>query len=461
VSLPIRARLSLWYSLLLCVILVSVGAFLLVRLRSDLVGGVDDSLSTRAAQIALGMGSGCNGAFTDISSASLRGLPQGESGAQLLAPDGAVRYSSGDPITNDALLNASELDRALGGERLRKTIVRGPDAESFRTLAVSLPSCRAVVVVATSLDELERSAHRLFTLMEFGIPVAVAAAALGGWWLAGAALRPVSRMTAEAASIGPESLDERIDVPQTNDEVQRLATTLNSMLDRVRAGVEEKRRFVADASHELRTPLAIMRSELDVSLRSDDLSPPAREVLSSSVEEVDRMSATVENLLLLARMDEDGMWLDRRRVDLLEVASVIVEQMRPLSENDEVSLDLEGPSVTIPADRERVEQVLTNLVGNAIRYSGPGGEVRVSTWRNGREAGLSVSDTGPGIPNAMRSRIFERFVRVDASRGSDRGGAGLGLAISKEIVDAHGGRIWLEPQNGRGSTFVIALPTGA
>jgi len=137
-----------------------------------------------------------------------------------------------------------------------------------------------------------------------------------------------------------------------------------------------------------------------------------------------------------------------------------VEQMRPLSETDDVLLNLEGPSVTVPADRERVEQVLTNLLGNAIRYSGDGGTVRVTTWRNGREAGISVSDTGPGIPDAMRRRIFERFVRVDASRGSDRGGAGLGLAISKEIVDAHAGRIWIEPQDGRGSTFVIALPTG-
>jgi len=462
VTFPIRARLTIWYALLLAGILVAVGAFLLVRLRADLVGGVDDSLATRAAQISLGLRNGCEGEFADVSDASLRGLPQGESGAQLLSPDGRVLESSGDLIAQNPLLGATELQRVMGGERFYTTLTRGPDAESFRTLAVALPTgCDAAVVVTTSLDELERSAHRLLVLMEFGIPIAVAAAAAGGWLLAGLALRPVAQMTAKAAAIGPERLDERIEVPRTSDEIQRLATTLNSMLDRVRAGVEEKRRFVADASHELRTPLAIMRSELDVSLRSDDLSPPAREVLSSSVEEVDRMSATVENLLLLARMDEDGMWLDRRRVDLLEVASVIVEQMRPLSENDEVSLDLEGPSVTIPADRERVEQVLTNLVGNAIRYSGPGGEVRVSTWRNGREAGLSVSDTGPGIPNAMRSRIFERFVRVDASRGSDRGGAGLGLAISKEIVDAHGGRIWLEPQNGRGSTFVIALPTGA
>jgi two-component system OmpR family sensor kinase len=460
VTFPLRARLTISYALLLAAILVVVGAFLLVRLRADLVGGIDDSLETRAAQITLGLQNGCEGEFTDVSAASLRGLPQGESGAQLLSPNGAVLESSGDPIAATPLLTPAQLRSVGSGQRLQTTITRGPDSESFRALAISLPTgCRAAVVVATSLDEVERSAQRLLILMEIGIPVAVATAAAGGWWLAGVALRPVSRMTEKAAAIGPDRLEDRIDVPRTNDEIQRLATTLNGMLDRVAAGVQEKRRFVADASHELRTPLAIMRSELDVSLRSDDLSPSAREVLSSSVEEVDRMSATVENLLLLARMDEGGMSLDRRRVDLHEIAAEIVEQMRPLSQNDDVSLDLEGPSVTVPADRERVEQVLTNLVGNAIRYSGNGGNVRVTTWRNGREAGVSVSDAGPGIPDAMRRRIFERFVRVDAARGSDRGGAGLGLAISKEIVDAHGGRIWIEPQDGRGSTFVIALPT--
>ncbi|MFL5767490.1 MAG: ATP-binding protein, partial [Actinomycetota bacterium] len=454
-SFPIRARLTVWYGLLLAGILVGVGVFLLVRLQADLLGGVDDSLATRAAQISLGLRNGCEGEFADVSDASLRGLPQGESGAQLLSPNGSVLESSGDAISARPLLSSSELRRVMSGDRLFTTIARGADAESFRTLAVALPTgCDAAVVVSTSLDEVERSAHSLLVLMEVGIPVAVAAAAAGAWWLAGLALRPVSSMTEKASAIGPEHLDERIEVPQTSDEIQRLATTLNSMLDRVQSGVEEKRRFVADASHELRTPLAIMRSELDVSLRDRELSTTARAVLQSSVEEVDRMTVTVENLLTLARMDEGGMQLDRRLADLHEVARSVLDSVRPLSEGAHVRLELSGNSVEVPIDRERVEQVLTNLLSNAIRYSGEGGEVDVRTWTNGREAGLSVSDTGPGIPDAMQSRIFERFVRVDASRRSDGGGAGLGLAISKEIVDAHGGRIWLERQDGGGSRFL-------
>jgi heavy metal sensor kinase len=459
--MPIRARLALWYALLLAVILIATGAFLSVRLRADLVGGVDESLDTRAAQIALGLRDGCEGEFQDVSDASLQGLPQGESGAQLISPSGSVLESTGDAITARPLVTGAELPSVLGGERQRATIVRGPEAESFRILAVPAGGCRGALVVATSLDEVNRSVHRLLMLMAIGIPIAVAAASAGGWWLAGAALRPVSRMTEEAAAIGPERLDERIEVPRTADEIQRLASTLNSMLDRVRSGVEEKRRFVADASHELRTPLAIMRSELDVSLRNPDLQTGAREVLASAVEEVDRMSGTVENLLTLARIDEGGMRLDRHPADLLEVARSVLDSMQALSTDSSVRLDVGGDPVEVPVDRERIEQVLTNLLGNAIRFSAPRGAVRVRTWRNGSEAGLAVEDSGPGIPSSMRSRIFERFVRADSARGSDRGGAGLGLAISKEIVEAHGGRIWIEAGATRGSTFVFALPVEA
>jgi two-component system, OmpR family, sensor histidine kinase CiaH len=250
--------------------------------------------------------------------------------------------------------------------------------------------------------------------------------------------------------------DHAGDSPQSSDSPSLLSATAARQ-----AAQAWQRQFVADASHELRTPLAIMRSEIDVGLRNPGLPPTAREVLESSVEEVDRMSATVENLLTLARMDEGGMQLDRRPTDLREVARSVLDSMRSLSEPSQVGLDLEGEPVAVSVDRERIEQVLTNLVGNAIRFSGTGGVVRVSTWRNGHEAGLSVQDTGPGIPSSMRSRIFERFVRVEAARGSDSGGAGLGLAISKEIVEAHGGRIWIESGDRRGSTFLIALPTEA
>jgi len=447
---------------ILGVILAAVGGFLLVRLRADLVAGVDDTLSTRAAQIALGLGNGCEGEFQDVSDASLVGLPQGESGAQLLGVDGSVRESSGDPVTRRPLVTGAPLADALAGDPVRQTLMVGTDTEPFRILAVALPagSCRGVVVVATSLDEVDRSVHRLLILMLVGGPAALCAAAAGGWGLSRRALSPVARMTAEAAEIDAGRLDERIEVPGPADEIGRLAVTLNTMLDRVQAGVESKRRFVADASHELRTPLAIMRSELDVSLLDATLDPSAREVLSSARDEAERMSVTVENLLALARLDEDGIALSLEDVDLAASARSAVDAMRPLAEARSVRLSVAGVPAIVHADEERIARVLSNLLANAITYSPAGGEIDVTSWRRDEETGVSVRDHGPGIPAPMVSTIFDRFVRTDGARASDTGGSGLGLAIAKEIVEAHGGRIWVESREGAGATFSFAVPIG-
>ena len=459
-SLPIRARLTLWFVLLLAAILAGVGAFLQVRLRADLITGVDQSLDTRAAQISLGLQNGCEGEFQDVSDSSLVGLPLRESGAQLLRPDGTVLESTGDPVAGRSLLTSRDLAEAVAGERVRRSIRLGPDGEPFRLLGVALPSrtCDAVVVVATSLEQVDASLRRLVVLMAIGGPVALAAAGLGGWWLSRRALAPVSRMTREAAAIDAGRLDERIEVPGAADELRVLASTLNTMLERVQAGVDEKRRFVADASHELRTPLAVMRSEIDVGLRSPATSGDAAEILESAREEVERMSRIVEDLFALARMDEEGVALTLEPVVLAEVAASAVDEMRSLADANDVTLAVDGHGPQISADRGRLGQVVTNLLGNAIRHSPRGGPVSVSCWETSGEVGLTVRDAGPGIPASMLTRIFDRFVRADGSRSSDAGGGGLGLAICKQLVEAHGGRIWAESREGEGSSFSFALP---
>jgi two-component system, OmpR family, sensor kinase len=460
VSLPIRARLTIWYVALLAAILAALGGFVVVRLRADLMSGVDDGLDTRAAQISLGLQGPGEGEFQDVSDASLSGLLRSESAAQLLASDGAVLESSGDPIAQRALVSAGELGRALGGERVRETVDTGPDAESFRILAVRLPQPETgrVIVVATSLEGVDASVHRLLVLLLVAGPAALAAAGAGGWWLARTALAPVAEMTREASEIGMAQLDERIDVPVTADELGRLATTLNAMLDRLQRGVEEKRRFVADASHDLRTPLAVMRSELDVSLRSPDLAPEARTVLTSVRDEVERMGRIVENLLTLARIDEGGLELLREPLELRLLVDGIVASMGSLAAEGGVDVQVDGDAGSVRADRMRMEQVVTNLLGNALRYAGAGGRVRVSAWRTENEAGVTVSDTGPGIATELLPRIFERFVRADTPRTGSGGGSGLGLAICREVLEAHGGRIWVDPAPGGGSSFSFALP---
>ena len=460
--MPIRAKLTLLYVGVLALILAAVCTFLLVRLRADLVHGVDQSLDTRAAQIALGLGHNCEGEFQDVTDSSLIGLPQGESGAQLLASDGTVLESSGDAVADRALIAGEPLAAAVAGEHVRRTVAVGSDREPFRTLAVALPpgGCQGVVVVVTSLDEVERSVHRLLVLILIGGPAALIAAAAAGWWLAARSLAPVARLTREAADIDANRLDERVQVPAPADELRRLAVTLNTMLDRVQAGVQQKRRFVADASHELRTPLGVMQAELDVHLLDPDLDSGARETLVSTQEEVRRMSATVENLLELARMDEGRAALKLADVDLWALARAGAERVRALAEAKGLTVRAAGVSAPARGDEERLSLVVGNLLGNAITIPGSRHAVEMSTRIDGDDAIMSVRDLGPGIPAGMLASIFDRFVRADAARSSDAGGSGLGLAIAREIVEAHGGRIWVESIEGAGATFTFSIPRG-
>ena len=477
-NLPIRVRLTAWYVALLALILAVLGAFLVVRLRADLIRSVDQSLDIRAAQIALGLesggqsagqsgagngaggGAGCEGEFQDISDASLVGLPQGESGAQLLGSGGVVQETSGDPVAEHPLLTSTATSRVFAGYPLRKSLVTGADNEPFRILAVRLPSsssCTAVLVVATSLDDVRDSVNELLLLLLIAGPVALVAAGAGGWWLARRALRPVSLMTREAEELSVSRLDERIEVPRTSDELQRLASTLNDLLDRLQGLLAEKRRFVADASHELRTPLAAMRAELDVTLRSPDLDPRSREALESTDEEVVRMHRIVENLLTLARIDEGELPLLREPVDLREAATNVLASLSSLVEAKHLLVDLQGEPIVVDGDRARLEQVLVNLVGNAVTFSPADGVVTVSIIRDGTSAVCTVTDMGHGIDAALLPHVFDRFVRGDPARTGD-GGSGLGLAICREIMTAHAGRIWVDSRPGRGASFSFSLP---
>ncbi len=459
-SLPIRVRLTLWYVVMLAVVLVILGGFLTLRLRGGLISGLDESLATRAAQISLGLQHGTEGEFQDASDASLVGLPQGESGAQLLAADGSVLESAGDPAADQPFLTPQQVMLVLDGHTLRATIAAGTDTEGFRVLAVGVPAAGRtdVIVVATSTDEVGRSVRELLLQLAIGGPIALLIAAVGGWWLAGRALAPVARMTQEADSIGIERLDERIEVPPASDEIQRLAVTLNAMFDRLERGVEDKRRFAADASHELRTPLAVMRAELDVSLRATELSPSARNALESTQEEVERMQAIVENLLTLARADDGALELLRTPTDLADVAAAVANNASTLARAKEVGVVASGPHAIVYADRVRVEQVVMNLVSNAIRFSPQGGRVQVSTWVDDGGAGWTVTDEGPGVSPELAGRVFDRFVRGDPARAHD-GGSGLGLAICREIVAAHGGRIWVDVRAAAGGSFSVWLPS--
>jgi heavy metal sensor kinase len=281
---------------------------------------------------------------------------------------------------------------------------------------------------------------------------------VAGFGVAHKALRPVDQMISDAEAIRTDRLHERVAVPAARDELRHLAQTLNAMLDRIEDGVKQQRRLVADASHELRTPLAVMRSEIDVSLRTDTLSPAARELLVSTRDEVDRMSRTVDNLLTLAAVDEGRLELLTETVDLRQAADQAVAALRHLADVKDIQVDVAGDHWDVRADRQRLSLALVNLVGNAVKFTPRGGAVRVETWSQDTETGVTVVDNGPGVAAQDLPHLFDRFYRADSARGGQTDGSGLGLAICQEVARAHGGHVRVETELGVGSCFVLALP---
>jgi heavy metal sensor kinase len=457
VRLPIRVLLTAWYAALLATIIVALGAFLLLQLRADLQGSIDRDLRESWTHIARDYAREGLEDFPEVSEVV---LPRGGA-AQVLDIGGRLLGTYGDLAGAERIAPPNARAAALAGERRLLSVALGRRRQRFRAMVSPVPRLgeRHILVVAESLREVEASVQRVLVLLLLAGPAALAATALGGWWLARKALRPVERMTSEAEQIGIDRLHERVAVPQADDEVAHLATTLNAMLDRLEQGVEEKRRLIADASHELRTPLAVMRAELDVSLRGDDLPAASRAVLESTLEEVDRMSRTVDNLLTLAQVDEGRLKLLTTRVSLREAIESAVRPLRPVAAAKRLRLEVDGESGgEAHADPHRLHQALTNFVENAIKFAPPGGEVHVTAWRRSEEVGVTVTDDGPGIPAGARDLVFDRFYRVDRARGREAGGSGLGLAICREIAVAHGGRVWVDSEEGEGSAFSLALP---
>jgi heavy metal sensor kinase len=453
-KLPIRIRLTVWYVLLLTAIFVGLGSFVVLQLRADLTDALDRDLRADAVQIARGYQFEGSEDFVDVSGTVLSGAT---SAAQVLDPQGRILYSYGEPIASSIAPVEARANTLRGQDRLLTVRLDG-ERHRVLVLRVNRRGHVRLLAVAESLHKVDESVQRVLILLLLAGPAALIATALGGWWLARKALLPVERMARQAEAIGIDRLDERISPPGIEDEIGHLALTLNAMLDRLERGVVEKHRVVADAAHELRTPLTAMRTELEVTLGDDGLDPAARAVLESALEEVEGMSRTVENLLTLARVDEGRLELLTARLDLLDASESAVEPLRPIAAAKGLWLEVEGQHCEATADPQRLEQALKNFVENAIKFSPPGSGVRVTVWCRDDEVGMTVADDGPGIAAEHRERVFDRFYRVDPARGRNAGGSGLGLAICREIAVAHGGRVWLESEPGKGSAFTLALP---
>ena len=313
------------------------------------------------------------------------------------------------------------------------------------------------VLAGASLNDVNRLMARLRAIMwGIGAPMLMLAG-WGGYWLSRRALAPVDAMTRAAQSISVESLSRRLPVPQTHDEIERLARTWNDLLERLEGSVKRIRQFTADASHELRTPLALIRATAELALQRERGAENYRKALAEIESEAGRMTELVESLLDIARSDAQDHRLPLAPVDVSRLAAEVVTQSEILAQEKGVSLDKDcgsDPAVA-HADEASLRRLLRILLDNALDHTPAGGKVTVSVNRNNGSVDLSVYDTGKGIPPSALPHIFERFYRADQSRGGK--GAGLGLSIAQVIARAHGTEIQVESKPGEGSRFHVAL----
>jgi len=319
-----------------------------------------------------------------------------------------------------------------------------------------------VLQVGESLDKLNHTLWSIVVVLLTITPFVLLLGAFGSYWLARRAFRPIHRLTRTARNIKAGDLHRRVPVPQTKDEVQALALTINEMIGRLDQSFTQQRRFVADASHELRTPVTVIRSITEIALTQPLNLEEHLAVLQDLHAEAERLSQLINELLALARADEGQTQLDRELVRLDLLAYDVAACIESLAIERGISLQIEKMEpATVEGDTARLILAMMGLVDNALTYTNAGGTVTLKVEVTGTSACFSVRDTGIGIAQADLAHIFERFYRADPARSRSAGGSGLGLAIVDWVVRVHGGSISVESRVREGSTFRVTLPLAA
>jgi heavy metal sensor kinase len=460
----LRARLTLWYTAVFGGLLLCLGVTAFLLLDHGLRVNVDDSLVSVARAIATSSERSAGPNLADTIE-ELLGPAFAERFFQLLDPFGRPdpRLAGGRrfrfPLSATALRNAE-----AGKETFETITAPGLPAGGVRLLTLPVVDrghLVHLVQVGMPLERIDQTRSRFLLVSLTLAPLALAAAALGGWFLAGRALAPVDAMVAAARRIGAQDLSLRLSGHDRDDELGRLATVLNEMLARLERSFAAARQFSADAAHELRTPLTILKGEIEVALHTAAPAAEYRGALESCLEEVNRLAAVIEDLLFLARADADAVTLPREPVDLTALATDAAPALQALAERASVALAVKTPphAVFVRGSAPLLFRVLFNLGENAIKYAGAGRSVDISVDATHDRAVLEVCDTGPGIAAAEHERIFNRFYRGDPAR--ERGGTGLGLPLARSIVRLHGGEITVESAPGQGTCFRVRLPLGA
>jgi signal transduction histidine kinase len=438
--MPIRLRLALAFALAAAALFALGGWLFASGLSSAQLKTIDSQLTAQLAQAG-------------------RSQPAGGDPTQVIDAAGRVLSASAD-AGNVALVTASQLSQARQGQIF---VTRTVDEESTRIAAAPFAGHPGwVAVAAGSLETYDATQSQVARELAVGGAVFTAVAGLGAYWLARAALSPVERLRRQVAAISERGGTSVVEVPPTRDEVAALAGTMNDLLGRLQRALTRQRAFVADAGHELRNPLAVLRGELELASRPGRGLHELTAAVRSAGAEAERLSRLTDDLLLLARSDEDrlGLRLERTDIGALLARSAGLAGSRLAAAG--LSCRVDVPSGTCAdVDPDRIRQAVDNLLGNALRFAPRGSVIVLAARAAGPDLDIEVSDDGPGFPVGFLPHAFERFARPDNGRSRDDGGSGLGLAIVRVIAAAHGGVATAGNKPGGGAVVRLRLPGAA
>ena len=429
----IRLRITAFATLTVAVVMLCAGLALMIVQQRVLTNNLDEILQSHSENIELSLREG-----------SMRPLLTQQGSDDAIAQ---VVYADTTVLASTENMSGQRAIRPPDGEVQQRTMTLPIDESKYRLLSRQIGD--VVIHTGTPIDDVEEAADALRIGLAFGIPAVTMLLGLLVWWLVGRTLRPVETIRAQVAGMSGSNLDRRVPVPPTGDEIARLARTMNEMLERVQTSVERQQRFVADASHELRSPLTRVRTELEVDLdhpSTADVGATHRSVL----EEVGHLQRLVDDLLHLARADASGVALDK----VVELLPLIEHEMARHPES-RIQMSSSLSDLSVVGDPKQLARLVRNLLDNAMRHATA--TVAVACVALGDVVRLTVDDDGAGIPAHKRTRVFERFARLDEARTTSAGGTGLGLAIAQDIVERHGGTIGVETSPLGGARLVVHL----
>jgi two-component system, OmpR family, sensor kinase len=461
-NLPIKWRLTIWYGVVLSLILIIFASGIFIYFKNSLQESIDAKIRSIGEVLSSSMTDAHNtsvfGNFERYLENILGRKPKGKF-IQIMDSSGRIGAKMSDIEGETLPTSFSALEKAMRGEIVYETIERTKPRLRMITIPIlENKKVTSVVQVGTSLEDFDETIRKLLLIIIISIPTSICVTIVVGYFMAKKALKPVDQIRRAAVKISSSNLDEKIDIVGRRDELGRLAETFNAMIGRLKDAFQRINQFSIDVSHELKTPLTILKGETEVALRKEREKHDYQMLLLSNLEEIDRMSCIIDDLLLLSKADTKEIKLNVEEVALRDLVVDVCMDMKVVADKKNVDLETsELEDIRLKGDELKLRRMLLNIVENGIKYSHAGGKVSVSSYVNDGYVKIDVKDNGIGISEEDIKYIFDRFYRADRSRKRESG-SGLGLSISRWIAEAHKGGIDVKSQPAQGSMFTIKLP---